>query len=159
MDGGRSAFALSCAGSRTPLLTRPVTASTVNGKPLAVHAPDGGTVTEFPAHGVPAHRVRHGNAMQTRRESAIVRTMDRAAFQTYAERDWATFERLLFRERAAKFRKEGPRATIRASRELWKFARSLRRAWPPERARAADLAHHVAFKRRLDRIARAFPVR
>jgi hypothetical protein len=85
--------------------------------------------------------------------------MDVASVRAYARRDWAAAERLRLRERATQYRREGPRGTIAASRALWRFVRSVRRDWPSERERASDLALHVALERRLDRAARAFPVR
>jgi hypothetical protein len=85
--------------------------------------------------------------------------MDREAVRTYARRDWAAVQRLRLRERGEKFRKEGPSGMIRASRALWSFVRAARRNWPSARERTEDLAHHVELKRRLDRAARAFPVR
>jgi hypothetical protein len=85
--------------------------------------------------------------------------MDREAARAFASRHWTEFERLRARERAVRFRKEGSRGTVRRSRALWQWVRSIRSGWPSEALRARDLVHHVELKRRIDRAARGFALR
>lgn len=85
--------------------------------------------------------------------------MNRQATKAYARRDWSAPERLRLQERQVEFRKEGSKATVRASRKLWDFARSLKPGWPSKRLRDDDLAHHIELKNQLERAARGFPVR
>jgi hypothetical protein len=78
--------------------------------------------------------------------------MDRDAIRAFALRDRAEVA-------AAKenwWAGRGRAVALRAARALWAHARSVRPDWPTARDRAADLAHHVALKERLDRAARAF---
>jgi hypothetical protein len=85
--------------------------------------------------------------------------MDRDAAREYARRDWVALDHLRLRERPSRFRKGGSAASIRAGRRLWALVRGIRGTLSSQRGRAADLAHHVELKRRLDRAARAFRIR
>jgi hypothetical protein len=49
----------------------------------------------------------------------------------------------------------GEAVTFQASQALWIHMRAVRPDWPSEQERRADLAHHVALKRLLDRAAGA----
>jgi hypothetical protein len=51
---------------------------------------------------------------------------------------------------ASLHRTRGPAATIEASQVLWRHMRELRPDWPTAQDRAADLAHHLALKRKID---------
>ena len=85
--------------------------------------------------------------------------MDRRAVREFVNRDWTALESLRLRELAARFRKGGSAASILASRRIWERVRNLRRGSVSKRARAADLAHHIELKSRLDRAERAFRIR
>jgi hypothetical protein len=81
--------------------------------------------------------------------------MDSQAARAFLARDWAEAERLEQEHWARLRREEGPAALLRAAQLLWNHMRRQRPDWPGERARAEDLAHHVAQKRLLDQAARA----
>ncbi len=85
--------------------------------------------------------------------------MDRDAVRAFLERGWGVAERLGREHWAFVRRSDGPEANLRAARTLYEHMRRLRPEWPTEAERAADLAHHVALKRWIDRAARAFPPR
>ena len=74
----------------------------------------------------------------------------------YARRPWAMVTALKqehwARERAAR----GPTATFEVSQALWAHMRQLHPGWPSAEERRADLAHHVALKRAIDRAAGVF---
>lgn len=81
--------------------------------------------------------------------------MDRDDLRAFVNRDWDAIARSK-RERLVRlFREHGSAATIRGARELFAHAKALDPSWPPSREREADLAHHVALKRALDRASAA----
>jgi hypothetical protein len=57
---------------------------------------------------------------------------------------------------AREYRQHGSTATLDAAQALWLHMRAVRPEWPSEDERQADLAHHVALKRAIDRAERAF---
>jgi hypothetical protein len=57
---------------------------------------------------------------------------------------------------ASLHRARGPAATVAASQALRQHMRRLRPEWPTDRDRAADLAHHLELKRKIDAAAHAF---
>jgi hypothetical protein len=73
--------------------------------------------------------------------------------RAYAARPWEALalgeQEHWIRERAAR----GPLATFEAAQALWIHMRSVRPDWPTEVERRADLDHHIAVKRALDRAA------
>jgi hypothetical protein len=75
--------------------------------------------------------------------------------RAYARRAWrlqAQLEREHWlRERAER----GALSTFEASQALWTHMRRVRPDWPTEADRRADLAHHLALKRALERAASA----
>jgi hypothetical protein len=85
--------------------------------------------------------------------------VDRDSVRAYLDRDWSAGERLEREHWAALWRTLGPAANLRAARTLYEHVRRMRPEWPSEAERAADLAHHVALKRRLDLAARALTAR
>jgi hypothetical protein len=82
--------------------------------------------------------------------------MDRDAVRAFLDRGWGVAERLEREHWASVQRTEGPQANLRAARVLYEHVRRVRPEWPTEAERAADLAHHVALKRWIDRAAHAF---
>jgi hypothetical protein len=76
--------------------------------------------------------------------------------RAYARRRWEMVAALKHehwaRERAAR----GPAATFEVSQALWAHVRQLHPDWPSVEERRADLAHHVALKRAIDRAAGVF---
>jgi hypothetical protein len=80
--------------------------------------------------------------------------IDAASARAFVGRGWAEVERLEREHWARRRRDEGPLATFRAASALLEHVRRLRPDWPGEAERAADLAHHLAWKRLLERAAR-----
>jgi hypothetical protein len=76
--------------------------------------------------------------------------------QAYAQRPWATVEASKRDHWASEFARRGPEASFQASQALWVHMRALRPDWPSVEERRADLAHHVEFKRAIDRAAGIF---
>lgn len=74
----------------------------------------------------------------------------------FVGRDWASMAALKRLHWAERFHAEGSQATVRASSALWEHVRRIKPDWPTERDRRADLAHHIEFKRLLDRTAHGF---
>jgi hypothetical protein len=85
--------------------------------------------------------------------------VDRDALRAFLERGWTLAERLEREHWAAEQGGLGAAARWRAAAMLYEHMRRVRPDWPSEAERAADLAHHVALKRAIDRAARAFPAR
>ncbi len=80
--------------------------------------------------------------------------IDAVSARAFVHRGWAEVERLDREHWARRRRDEGSRATFRASSALLEHVRRLRPDWPGEAARAADLAHHLAWRRLLETAAR-----
>lgn len=76
--------------------------------------------------------------------------------QAYARRPWHLLAALERDHWARQLVARGPLATFEISQGLWTHMRSVRPDWPTETDRRADLAHHVALKRAIDRAAGAF---
>jgi hypothetical protein len=76
--------------------------------------------------------------------------------RAYAGRDWRGAEWRKREHWAREIALRGPLATFEASQALWEHMRRLRPDWPPPEERRADLAHHIALKRALDKAAGAF---
>jgi hypothetical protein len=80
--------------------------------------------------------------------------VERDQLRAFAQRDWRAVEAGKRQHWAREFAARGPSATLEASAALWRHMRAIRPDWPTDDERKADLAHHVAFKRALDRAAR-----
>jgi hypothetical protein len=76
--------------------------------------------------------------------------------KAFIERDWAAAAALKREHWAREFAERGSAATLEASQALWQHMRLVRPNWPSDRERLHDLAHHVALKRAIDRVAGAF---
>lgn len=76
--------------------------------------------------------------------------------KAFIERDWAAAASFKQEHWAREFAERGPAATLDASQALWQHMRLVRPDWPSNRERLDDLAHHVALKRAIDRVAGAF---
>lgn len=81
--------------------------------------------------------------------------MDREHLRSFANRDWRAIAQAKREHQVRLFREHGAAATIGAARDLSAHALALDPNWPPAREREADLQHHVALKRALDRAAQA----
>jgi len=81
--------------------------------------------------------------------------MEREHLEAFIQRDRAAVERLKREYWVEQFRQHGGLATMRSGHLLFEHARSLRPDFPGQRAREADLEHHVELKRMLDRTADA----
>jgi hypothetical protein len=80
--------------------------------------------------------------------------IDAVSARAFVQRGWAEVERLDREHWARRRGEEGSGATFRASSALLEHARRLRPDWPGEAERAADLAHHLAWRRLLEKAAR-----
>lgn len=80
--------------------------------------------------------------------------IDAVSARAFVRRGWAEIERLDREHWARRRRDEGSQATLRASSALLEHVRRLRPDWPGEAERAADLAHHLAWRRLLETAAR-----
>ena len=85
--------------------------------------------------------------------------MDPADLRSFVERDRESVSALKRRYWADRYRAEGPSATLEAAHQLHAQLRAARPAYPGDRERAADLAHHVELRRKLDRAAHALSLR
>lgn len=85
--------------------------------------------------------------------------MDPADLRAFLARDRAAVFALKRRYWADRYRREGAAAILKATHALYAQLRSRRPDFPGDSARAADLAHHVELRRKLDRAARALSVR
>jgi hypothetical protein len=83
--------------------------------------------------------------------------MDREAIVAFVRRGWAAAEAREQDHWAREFAERGPDATLAASQALWQHMRTIRPDWPSAAERQADLDHHIALKRAIDRAARAVP--
>ena len=79
--------------------------------------------------------------------------------KAYAERPWSAAKLAKREHWAREVARPGSRAAFEAAQALWLHMRMLRPEWPSEEERAADLEHHVAQKRALDRAAGGRPDR
>lgn len=91
--------------------------------------------------------------MPERRYSRPVRAED---VRAYLNRPWHLLETLEQEHWAGELATRGPAAALEAAQALWVHMRQVRPDWPTEVDRQADLAHHVALKRAIDRAAGAF---
>jgi hypothetical protein len=80
--------------------------------------------------------------------------IDAVSARAFVQRGWVELERLDREYWASRRRDEGSRATFGASSALLEHVRRLRPDWPGEAERAADLAHHLAWRRLLEKAAR-----
>ena len=78
-----------------------------------------------------------------------------AAVRAYVSRPWAEMEDAKKEHWAQVWREQGPSATVRAGWALWEHARRMLPDWPSTEERAADFAHHVELRAKLDRVGRA----
>jgi hypothetical protein len=76
--------------------------------------------------------------------------------RAYARRPWHLLAALERDHWAREMAARGPLVTLEVSQGLWTHMRSVRPDWPTEADRRADLTHHVALKRAIDRAAGAF---
>lgn len=74
----------------------------------------------------------------------------------YANRDWRLLKELEHEHWRRETDERGPLATLEASQALWRHMRDVRPDWPTDEDRRDDLEHHIAFKRLIDRAARAY---
>ena len=82
--------------------------------------------------------------------------MDPASIRAYAARDWRAIATAKREYWVGRYRREGSRATVQASRALLAEIRSVRPDYPTDDERRADLAAHVRLRVLLDRAADAF---
>ncbi|MBI1736023.1 MAG: hypothetical protein HYR51_12685 [Candidatus Rokubacteria bacterium] len=82
--------------------------------------------------------------------------MESRDVRSYVERGWAAAETGKREHWAHEFATRGPQSTLDAAHTLWVHMRAVRPDWPTERERDADLAHHIALKRAIDRAAGFF---
>lgn len=81
------------------------------------------------------------------------RPLDPASLRAFVQRDWNPTRDLDLLARAAQ-----PLETkLRLAEELYAAARATVPGWPSEADRRADLEHHVALRRLLDRAAGVGP--
>lgn len=76
--------------------------------------------------------------------------------RAYARRNWRAAEMGKREHWAREVAERGLLATLEVSQALWEHVRGLRPDWPTPEERRADLVHHVALRRALDRAAGAF---
>ena len=81
--------------------------------------------------------------------------MESGDARAYVNRGWSAAEALDQEHWAREFARRGPGATRGASEALWAHMRLLRPDWPSNDERLDDLAHHLALKRAIDRLAGA----
>lgn len=82
--------------------------------------------------------------------------MDADDIRAYAQRAWAAAEAGKREHWAREFAARGSAATLEAAHALWIHMRAVRPDWPTARERDADLDHHIALKRAIDRAAGGF---
>ncbi len=82
--------------------------------------------------------------------------VDPEDLRAFAHRDWAAAERGKQQYWAERYRGDGAAPARHAATLLLEHARRLGAAGLSDRARRADLAHHLELSDRLDRAARAF---
>lgn len=82
--------------------------------------------------------------------------MDARDVRAYVARGWEAAEKLKQEHWAREFRERGAEATLSAALALWQQMRLVDPDWPSEEERTADLTHHIALKRAIDRAASAF---
>ena len=80
--------------------------------------------------------------------------IDAVSARAFVRRGWAEVERLDREHWAHRRQCEGSRATFGASSALLDHVRCMRPDWPGDAERAADLQHHVAWRRLLEKAAR-----
>jgi type VI protein secretion system component VasF len=85
--------------------------------------------------------------------------IDARSAREFLQRGWAESEALEREHWARRHREEGPKAMLDAAAALFEHVRRLRPDWPGEEERAADLAHHVAWRRLLETVARGLAAR
>lgn len=85
--------------------------------------------------------------------------IDARTAREFLQRGWAESEALEREHWARRQRAEGPKATLDAAGALFVHVRRLQPDRPGEKERAADLAHQVARRRRLEPIARGLAAR
>ena len=85
-----------------------------------------------------------------------MRHMDPASIRAFAARDWDSLAAAKRAYWADRYRREGLRATVDASRALLAEVRLMRPEYPTEDERRADLVGHVRLRTLLDRAAHAF---
>jgi hypothetical protein len=82
--------------------------------------------------------------------------MEAGDVRSYLERSRAAGDTGKRDHWAREYARHGPTATVNAAQALWLHMRAVRPEWPSEGERDADLAHHLALKRAIDRAASAF---
>ena len=98
--------------------------------------------------------MERGEGEQRGEEETLEGAIDAASARAFVGRGWAEVERLEREYWAHRRRDEGSSATFRASGALLEHVRRLRPDWPGEAERAADLAHHLAWRQLLEKAAR-----
>ena len=84
-----------------------------------------------------------------------MRPLSPEALREFAQRRWDLVERAKREFAAARYRAEGPAASRAAAQRLLQKWQALHPEGPVPAMRAADLADHVALKRKLDQTANA----
>ena len=82
--------------------------------------------------------------------------MEPRDLRSFVERDWAAAGTSERDHWAREFAARGARSTLDAADALWRHMRTVRPDWPTDEDRQADLAHHIALKRAIDRAASSF---
>ena len=82
--------------------------------------------------------------------------MEADAIRAFVGRDRDAVDALKRAHHARRHREQGGAAGFAVGSVLLEHARRVRPDWPTPRDREADLAHHVALKSLLDRVADAF---
>jgi hypothetical protein len=85
--------------------------------------------------------------------------MDQEALRQFARRDWSAAAQAKRDYWAEAYRRFGSGVARRTSTRLLDHARSVHPGFPTDEDRAHDLRHHVEFRERLDRAARALSCR
>lgn len=90
-------------------------------------------------------------------ETGNLPSMNPADIRAFVRRDRAPVEEEKRAYLAEAYREGGPEETLLAAARMYEYARAVRPDFPTEADLAEDLAHQVAFKKRLMAIARALP--
>ncbi len=103
--------------------------------------------------GGPGGRLHLGSTRQ--RYLGRLSNMRRREIEAFLDRDRGSVEDERRRYWAARRQEGGPTATLQASDALFRHMKLVQPDWPTAAPRDGDLAHHVAWTRLLDRVARA----
>ena len=82
--------------------------------------------------------------------------MDPRHLRDFLQRDWETAATRKREHWVREFQAGGSVVTLEVSAALSHHMRAVRPDWPTPEQRQADLGHHIALKRAIDRAARVF---